>query len=178
MLQLVLNISRGSTRHLYLDANDSDKKVKCIRAKKLVVISAGTLSTPLILQRSGIGSASKLAGLGIPVVSDLPSVGMNYQDHQLIMSAISRVETGSDDTGDGIISADPEILSRLTEEYKSGKGALAWNFADAGGKLRPSLNEIREMNSFEFEKKWIQFFIDKPEKPVMFVVLLALYLLH
>lgn len=158
-----------------LGAKDSDKKVKSIRARKQVVISAGALSTPLILQRSGIGSASKLAGLGIPVVCDLPGVGMNYQDHQLIMSAISRVEAGSDDTGDGIISADPDVLSRLAEEYKSGKGALAWNFADAGGKMRPSLKEIREMDSFEFEKKWIEYFIDKPEKPVMFVVLLALF---
>jgi alcohol oxidase len=148
--------------------------VKSIRARKLVVISAGALSSPLILQRSGIGSSARLAEIGIPVISDLPGVGKNYQDHQLVMSAISCVEAGPDDTGDGIISSDPEILSRLTQEYQSGKGALAWNFADAGGKLRPTLKEIREMNSFEFEKKWIEFFIDKPEKPVMFVVLLAL----
>lgn len=155
-------------------SNSSENKVKSIRARKLVVISAGALSSPLILQRSGIGSSARLAEIAIPVVSDLPGVGKNYQDHQLIMSAISRVESGPDDTGDGLISSDPDILSRLTKEYNSGKGALAWNFADAGGKLRPTLKEIREMNSFEFEKKWIEFFIDKPEKPVMFVVLLAL----
>jgi alcohol oxidase len=90
------------------------------------------------------------------------------------MSAISRVEAGPDDTGDGVISADHEVLSRLAEEYRTGKGALSWNFADAGGKMRPTLADIREMDSFDFEKKWIEFFIDKPEKPVMFVVLLAL----
>jgi len=140
----------------------------------MVVISAGALSTPLILQRSGIGQSAKLAEIGIPVISDLPGVGNNYQDHQLIMSAISRVEADIDETGDGIISADPDVLSRLSEEYKTGKGALAWNYADAGGKLRPTFTDMKEMDSFEFEKKWIEFFIDKPEKPVMFVVLLAL----
>jgi alcohol oxidase len=156
------------------NSSDSENKATSIRARKLVVISAGALSSPLILQRSGIGSSTRLAEIGIPVISDLPGVGENYQDHQLVMSAISRVESGPDDTGDGIISSNPDILSRLAEEYNSGKGALAWNFADAGGKLRPTLKELREMDSFEFEKKWIEVFIDKPEKPVIFVVLLAL----
>jgi alcohol oxidase len=52
-------------------------------ARKLVVVSAGALGTPQILERSGVGHPVILNKLGIPVVSDLPGVGENYQDHQL-----------------------------------------------------------------------------------------------
>ena len=45
-----------------------------------VVLTAGAIITPAILQRSGIGPADLLDSLGIPVVSDLP-VGSNLGDH-------------------------------------------------------------------------------------------------
>lgn len=46
-----------------------------------VVCCAGALETPRLLQLSGIGNAAELANHGIDVVSDLPGVGENYQDH-------------------------------------------------------------------------------------------------
>lgn len=46
-----------------------------------VVISAGTMMSPTILLRSGIGPADQLAGLDIPVIADLPGVGKNLQEH-------------------------------------------------------------------------------------------------
>ncbi|KAK3897946.1 GMC oxidoreductase [Staphylotrichum tortipilum] len=46
-----------------------------------VVVSAGALHTPTVLQRSGIGPASVLSAAGIPLVLDLPGVGSNFQDH-------------------------------------------------------------------------------------------------
>ncbi|KAM7198415.1 hypothetical protein V8F20_006176 [Naviculisporaceae sp. PSN 640] len=52
-----------------------------ITAKAEVILSAGALHTPTILQRSGIGPASFLRAAGIPVVLDLPGVGSNLQDH-------------------------------------------------------------------------------------------------
>ncbi|KAK3314109.1 GMC oxidoreductase-like protein [Apodospora peruviana] len=52
-----------------------------VTAKNEVIISAGTLQTPPVLLRSGIGPASYLAKAGIPVVLDLPGVGSNFQDH-------------------------------------------------------------------------------------------------
>jgi choline dehydrogenase len=50
-------------------------------AKGEVILSAGSLHTPTILQRSGIGPASFLSSVGIPLVLDLPGVGSNLQDH-------------------------------------------------------------------------------------------------
>ncbi len=50
-------------------------------SRKQVVLGCGTLGTPQVLERSGVGSAQLLNKLGIPVVSDLPGVGEQYQDH-------------------------------------------------------------------------------------------------
>lgn len=52
-----------------------------VRAGREVVLSAGAVSTPLLLQLSGIGPAGLLKGLGIEVVQDQPDVGRNLQDH-------------------------------------------------------------------------------------------------
>ena len=46
-----------------------------VKARKCVVISSGTLGTPQILERSGVGDANLLKKLDIKVVSDLPGVG-------------------------------------------------------------------------------------------------------
>ena len=46
-----------------------------------VILSAGAIGSVQILERSGIGAASHLNKLGIPVLADLPGVGENLQDH-------------------------------------------------------------------------------------------------
>jgi choline dehydrogenase len=46
-----------------------------------VILCGGAINSPQLLQLSGIGAARDLGTLGIPVVSDLPGVGENLQDH-------------------------------------------------------------------------------------------------
>ncbi|OJU09960.1 MAG: choline dehydrogenase, partial [Caulobacterales bacterium 68-7] len=46
-----------------------------------VILSAGAVGSPVILQRSGVGDGARLRGLGVPVVQDAPGVGENLQDH-------------------------------------------------------------------------------------------------
>lgn len=50
-------------------------------ARKETVLAAGSIGSPAILQRSGIGPADLLQAQGIPVRLDLPGVGANLQDH-------------------------------------------------------------------------------------------------
>ena len=50
-------------------------------AAREVILSAGAIQSPQILQLSGIGSATFLKSFDIPVVRDLPGVGENLQDH-------------------------------------------------------------------------------------------------
>jgi choline dehydrogenase-like flavoprotein len=51
------------------------------RAEGEVILSAGAIGSPQILQLSGVGPADWLTALGIPVVHDQPGVGNNLQDH-------------------------------------------------------------------------------------------------
>ncbi|KAK2036348.1 hypothetical protein LZ31DRAFT_616191, partial [Colletotrichum somersetense] len=54
---------------------------RTIRPKREVILSAGAIHTPQILQRSGVASAGYLQAEGIELVEDLPGVGQNFQDH-------------------------------------------------------------------------------------------------
>jgi choline dehydrogenase len=51
------------------------------RARREVILSAGAVETPKLLQCSGIGEAALLGKHQIPVVHDAPAVGRNLQDH-------------------------------------------------------------------------------------------------
>jgi choline dehydrogenase len=55
-----------------------------VHARREVVLSGGAINSPALLQRSGIGPASLLSGLGIPVVHALPGVGENLRDHYAV----------------------------------------------------------------------------------------------
>lgn len=50
-------------------------------AARRVILSAGALASPAILQRSGIGAATLLDRLGIPVIADRAEVGENLREH-------------------------------------------------------------------------------------------------
>jgi len=52
-----------------------------VSARREVVLSAGSIGSPAILQRSGIGPSQVLADAGVPVQHELPGVGENLQDH-------------------------------------------------------------------------------------------------
>jgi len=55
-------------------------------AKSEVILAAGSIGTPQILQLSGIGPGELLHQHGVPVVHELPGVGANLQDHLQIRS--------------------------------------------------------------------------------------------
>jgi choline dehydrogenase-like flavoprotein len=56
-------------------------KARRVGVRGEVILSAGAVASPPILERSGIGDGPRLAALGIPCVRDLPGVGENLQDH-------------------------------------------------------------------------------------------------
>jgi len=65
-----VTIAAGSERHL-------------LRATRGVILAGGTIGSPALLMRSGIGPADHLRSLGIAVRLDLPGVGANLHDHLL-----------------------------------------------------------------------------------------------
>ncbi|MEG0317024.1 MAG: GMC family oxidoreductase N-terminal domain-containing protein, partial [Comamonas sp.] len=57
-----------------------------LTATEEVILCAGAINSPQLLQLSGIGPANLLRDKGIPVTLDLPGVGANLQDHLQIRS--------------------------------------------------------------------------------------------
>lgn len=73
--------------------------VKEARASREIILSAGSLQSPQLLQLSGVGPGRLLHSFGIPVLHDLPGVGENLQDHlQLrVMYKCTKPITTNDD---------------------------------------------------------------------------------
>jgi choline dehydrogenase len=68
---------------------DGEKRQATARLE--TVLAAGSIGTPNILERSGVGASGRLQSLGIPVVCDAPGVGANLQDH-LQLRMIFKIE--------------------------------------------------------------------------------------
>ena len=63
----------------------------------------GSLKTPQLLELSGVGKASLLKRLGVPVILDLPQVGENLMDHPVSISDF-KVKNGVETLGADAIS--------------------------------------------------------------------------
>lgn len=91
-------------------------------AKKEVIISAGAMASPAILERCGIGSRDLCNQLGIQNILDLPGVGENFVDH--IMAGIAYEV--NDDVPTADVMRDPAVINQLMQQYQSKKsGPLA-----------------------------------------------------
>jgi choline dehydrogenase len=84
---LVVRTNAQATRILFEDLRASGVeyrragRVERARASREVVLAAGALQSPQLLQLSGVGPGALLQQFGIPIVRDLPGVGENLQDH-------------------------------------------------------------------------------------------------
>lgn len=140
--------------------------VRSVKAKKLVVVSAGANATPGILERSGIGESRVLKKAGVSVLEELEGVGNAYQDHHLSLwsyrtnltprETINSYQDGRLSIEEGIRNQDP---------------LLGTNGMDAQGKFRPTEKEVDALGP-EFRKAWDRDFKDKPNRPLM---ILAVY---
>lgn len=95
---------------------------KVVSAKREVILSAGSLQSPQLLEISGIGDAELLRKHGVPVIVNLPGVGENLQDHNI--SSISYKV--ADDQVSGDIMRDPQLVQSAMELYQNTRtGPLA-----------------------------------------------------
>lgn len=63
-----------------VEITSADGSVSTVKANKEVILSAGALVSPLLLELSGVGNPSVLSQYAIDTVVDLPTVGENLQD--------------------------------------------------------------------------------------------------
>jgi len=78
---LVRRVLFEDGRAIGVELESESGALSSVRCNREVILSAGALGSPFILQHSGIGDARHLTSLGIQPVVDLPQVGKNLQDH-------------------------------------------------------------------------------------------------
>jgi choline dehydrogenase-like flavoprotein len=94
-----------------------DGEQHTVTAMDEVILSAGAINSPQILELSGIGQKERLESLGIPVVIDNPNVGENLQDHA--SSHISYELADGIPSGDALVN--PMVFEQLLGLYKSSR---------------------------------------------------------
>ncbi|KAM7196288.1 hypothetical protein V8F20_007128 [Naviculisporaceae sp. PSN 640] len=92
-----------------------------VTAAREVILCAGALQSPQILELSGVGNKEILKKYGIPVVVDNPNVGEGAQDHPIVIQSF--------EVADGVVSGDvlrdPAVVQAVMELYQtSGEGPL------------------------------------------------------
>lgn len=85
--KLITHSSNGKVPIIGVEyATSSNSTKSTVLANKEVILAAGAIHSPQLLQLSGIGEPSLLKKLGINTVVNLPGVGANFQDHPLLAS--------------------------------------------------------------------------------------------
>ncbi|HNU11388.1 MAG TPA: choline dehydrogenase [Rubrivivax sp.] len=110
-----------------------------LEARREVILSAGALQSPQILQLSGVGAGAELQALGIPVVHDLPAVGQHLHDHldSIIVLDAPRMRDSFGVSFGGLA----QVARAVFEWRKQRSGMLTTNFAEAGGFIRSQPEE-------------------------------------
>ncbi|KUL85769.1 hypothetical protein ZTR_08489 [Talaromyces verruculosus] len=145
-------------------------KPEVVKACRLVVLASGALGSPQVLERSGVGDKNLLSKLGIPLISDLPGVGSNYQDHNVVFYPY-KSSAGVEETIDGVVSGRLTLEEALKQKQANpSRNVIGWNGLDCVGKLRPA--EVASLHP-TLQKAWEEDFKSQPEKPLMLIATIA-----
>lgn len=110
---------------------------RLVRARREVVLCAGSIETPKLMQVSGLGPGGLLSRIGVAVVADLPSVGRHMQDHLCIDHLYrARIPTLNQQLGTW-----PGRVAAALRYVLTRGGPLALSVNQAGGfvRTRPEL---------------------------------------
>ncbi|EUC63663.1 glucose dehydrogenase, partial [Rhizoctonia solani AG-3 Rhs1AP] len=148
-----------------------------VKAKKEVLLSAGTFQSPHLLELSGIGNSTILQRNGIKTLIDLPGVGENYQDHMFVTTTYE-LKPGSSTqnydllrnnatfaaaaaaqynaTHDGILSSPPSVLSFISLDSVATSVEIARTIAQLDRETAPDkINQLQKA-SYEIQKGWLK----------------------
>ncbi|MCU1748653.1 choline dehydrogenase [Pseudomonas sp. 6D_7.1_Bac1] len=132
-------VTHAMTRQIILEGKravgivyDCEGQTHQVYCKREILVSAGPIGSPHLLQRSGIGPADVLRKAGVEVRHDLPGVGENLQDHAEVYIQFGCKEPVT-------LNSKMDPLSKLLIGlrwllFKDGLGAT--NHFEAGGFIR------------------------------------------
>ena len=110
-----------------------------VQAARAIVLCAGAVHSPLLLQASGVGPAGLLQSLGIEVVHDLPAVGRHLQDHLCIDHLYrARVPTLNQELGTW-----PGRVRAALRYLATRRGPLSLSVNQGGGFVRLHAGSVR-----------------------------------
>lgn len=125
-----------------------------------VVLAAGALQSPQLLQLSGIGPADLLRAHGIAVAADLPGVGENLQDHYQARTIVRLRQRQS--INDHV--RDPRRLLRMAWDWMAhGSGPLTVGAGQVGGAAR---SEFARNGRPDVQFNVMPLSVDKPGDPL------------
>ncbi|KAK6223886.1 hypothetical protein LQW54_000030 [Pestalotiopsis sp. IQ-011] len=108
-----------------------DGETQIVKARKEVILTAGTINSPRLLELSGIGSAELLKSLGIDVVIDNSHIGENLQNHPMCTLSFEVKDQKGFDTIDKLARQDGAAIAGAMEAYSKQKGP----FSESGANL-------------------------------------------
>jgi choline dehydrogenase len=143
-----LLIEGGECRGAVVQSGGSEKEVHAARE---VILSAGVIGTPQILQLSGIGPADVLDALNIRAVQRSEGVGRNFQDHYVTRISYRLKDTvTANERSRGV-----RLVNELMSYALKGKGILTYSAALVGAfyqtkyGTRPDVQYVIAPGSFQ-----------------------------
>lgn len=105
---------------------------RVIRARRGIILSAGSIGSPAILMRSGVGPAKHLTDIGIDVIHDAANVGSNLHDHPAV-----GIHHAGPNSGYGLTAHQmPAWMLSPFYWLFARKGRMTSNFVEAGAFFR------------------------------------------
>ncbi len=130
------------------------------KVRKEVILSAGALQSPQLLQLSGIGPSSLLRQYDIPVIADSPGVGENLQDHYQVRTIV-RLKA-RDSLNDAV--RNPLKLAQMGLQWLfSGSGPLTVGAGQVGG---AACTKYAQNGRPDIQFNVMPLSVDKPGEPL------------
>ncbi|KZL75639.1 gmc oxidoreductase [Colletotrichum incanum] len=172
--KIVFDNTEGDVSVTGVQIITKDGQERTVSAKIEVVLSAGSLQTPQLLELSGIGGKDLLESHGIPVVIDNPNVGENVQDHPIVCQSFEV----NDEVPSADILRDGNILNTVVGQYQAtregplGQSTISAAYtplADNNGLLskdaKKFLLDTHEAHSSTTSGKLIRSLIESSDEP-------------
>ncbi|KAK5199393.1 hypothetical protein LTR47_006827 [Exophiala xenobiotica] len=115
-----------------------------VYARREVVLSAGAIHSPQILELSGVGQASVLEPLGVTVLENLPGVGNNLQDHGMIHLNYNYTSSSIQDVNS--FASNATFNDESAAQYYGSKTG-PWTAKPSCAVAFPSLNQVTDTAS-------------------------------
>jgi len=138
-------------------------KLHVVRCAGEVILCAGAIGSPQLLQLSGIGPEKLLKQLEIPIVVENNEVGANLQDHL----SIGYTFEGDRSTINNLLASWPRRIFQGVRYILSKTGPLSLSVNQAGGFIRTDMTLCRPNMQLYFQPASYSYVEDWPRRPLM-----------